>query len=160
MLFLVRARCSPITGRVSGSVTRETMCGGVAFFCGEQKAHLLKSRRRGPATDTSRRDVEPEGPAELQQRLSRMSIPAVQDFYQYTHSACHIFPGHFPSARAIQELVQPGNRCGIGAEPRHKRFPIYFIKVLSQFAKRPRTTPVPTARMSNAAARRYIRLRL
>jgi hypothetical protein len=30
-----------------------------------------------------------------------MSTNAVQDFYQYTHSACRILPGHFPGARAI-----------------------------------------------------------
>jgi hypothetical protein len=50
--------------------------------------------------------LSPRGLAELQQRLSMMSITAVQDFYQYTHSACRIYPGHFPSARSIQELVQ------------------------------------------------------
>jgi hypothetical protein len=49
----------------------------------------------------TRRDLE-----ELQRRLSMMSMTAVQDFYQYTHSACRIFPGYLPSPRAIQELVQ------------------------------------------------------
>lgn len=43
---------------------------------------------------------------ELQRRLSMMSTTAVQDFYQSAHSVCRIGPGHFPSARAIQELVQ------------------------------------------------------
>ena len=45
--------------------------------------------------------------AELQRRLSMMSVTAVQDFYQSAHMVCRIGPGHFPSARAIQELVQP-----------------------------------------------------
>jgi len=44
--------------------------------------------------------------AALQERLSMMSTTAVQNFYQYAHNACRIGPGHFPSARAIQELVQ------------------------------------------------------
>jgi hypothetical protein len=61
----------------------------------------MARRPRPPEEILTRKDL-----AELQQRLSMMSITAVQDFYQYTHSACHIFPGHFPSARTIQELVQ------------------------------------------------------
>ena len=44
--------------------------------------------------------------AELQRRLSMMSVTAVQDFYQSAHMVCRIGSGHFPSARAIQELVQ------------------------------------------------------
>jgi hypothetical protein len=44
--------------------------------------------------------------AELQRRLSMMSVTAVQDFYQSAHMVCRIGPGHFPGARAIQELVQ------------------------------------------------------
>jgi hypothetical protein len=44
--------------------------------------------------------------AALQQRLAMMSTNAVEDFYQYTHNTCRIGPGHFPSPRAIQELVQ------------------------------------------------------
>jgi hypothetical protein len=75
-------------------------------WAGEQTANLLKSgfmarRPRPPEEILTRKDL-----AELQRRLSMMSITAVQDFYQYAHSACRIFPGHFPSARAIQELVQ------------------------------------------------------
>ncbi len=62
----------------------------------------IMARRPLPTDEVlSRKDL-----AELQRRLSMMSVTAVQDFYQYTHSACRIFPGHFPSARAIQELVQ------------------------------------------------------
>jgi hypothetical protein len=61
----------------------------------------MARRRKPPDEVLSRKDL-----AELQQRLSMMSTTAVRDFYQYTHSACRIFPGHFPSARAIQELVQ------------------------------------------------------
>jgi hypothetical protein len=56
---------------------------------------------RPPEEILTRKDL-----AGLQQRLSMMSITAVQDFYQYTHSACRIFPGHFPSPRAMQELIQ------------------------------------------------------
>ena len=62
---------------------------------------MMARRPRPPEEILTRKDL-----AELQQRLSIMSITAVQDFYQYTHSACRIFPGHFPSARSIQELVQ------------------------------------------------------
>lgn len=89
MLFLVRARCSPITGRVSGSVTRETMCGGVAFFCGERKADLLKSRRRGPATHTSRRDVEPEGPG-------RTTATALDDEHHRLPGLLSVYPLGLP----------------------------------------------------------------
>ena len=42
----------------------------------------------------------------LRQRLQMMSGTAVQDFYRGAHLACRIGLGHFPSARAIQELVQ------------------------------------------------------
>ena len=49
----------------------------------------------------SRKDL-----AELQRRLSMMSQTAVQDFYQSALMVCRIGPGHFPSARAVQELVQ------------------------------------------------------
>jgi hypothetical protein len=49
----------------------------------------------------SRKDL-----TELQQRLSMMSVTAVQDFYRSAHFVCRIGPGHFPSARAIQEPVQ------------------------------------------------------
>jgi len=60
------------------------------------------ARRAKPSDEIlTRKDL-----AELQQRLSMMSTTAVQDFYQYAHSACRIFPGHFSSARSIQELVQ------------------------------------------------------
>jgi hypothetical protein len=38
--------------------------------------------------------------------LAMMSVTAVQDFYRSAHFVCRIGPGHFPSARAIQELVQ------------------------------------------------------
>ena len=49
----------------------------------------------------SRKDL-----AELQHRLTMMSGTAVEDFYRSAHMVCRIAPGHFPSARAIQELVQ------------------------------------------------------
>jgi hypothetical protein len=44
--------------------------------------------------------------AELQQHLSMMGQSAVQDFYRSAHFICRIGPAHFPSAKAIQELVQ------------------------------------------------------
>jgi hypothetical protein len=50
--------------------------------------------------------LSPKDLADLQNRLSMMSTTAVQDFYQYAHSACRVGPGHFPTPRAIQELVQ------------------------------------------------------
>ena len=49
----------------------------------------------------SRKDL-----AELQSRGSQMmGTSALQDFYRSAHFVCRIGPGHFPSARAIQELV-------------------------------------------------------
>jgi hypothetical protein len=50
--------------------------------------------------------LSPKDLAELQRRLSMMSVTAVQDFYRSAHFVCRIGPGHFPGARAIQELVQ------------------------------------------------------
>ena len=68
------------------------------------KSGIMARRPRPPEEILTRKDT-----AEPQQRLSMMSITAVQDFYQYTHSAW-IGPSHFPSARAIQELVQAWKR--------------------------------------------------
>jgi hypothetical protein len=61
----------------------------------------MARRPHSPGEVLTKKDL-----AELQRRLSMMSVTAVEDFYQYTHSACRIGPGHFPSARAVQELVQ------------------------------------------------------
>ena len=62
---------------------------------------IMARRPRPPDEILTRKDL-----AELQRRLSMMSPTAVQDFYQSAHMVCRIGPGHFPSARAIQELVQ------------------------------------------------------
>ena len=60
------------------------------------------ARRLRPADEVlSRKDL-----AELQRRLAMMSQMAVEDFYQSAHMVCRIGPGHFPTARAIQDLVQ------------------------------------------------------
>ncbi len=60
------------------------------------------ARRPQPAEEVlSRKDL-----AELQRRLSMMSQTAVEDFYRSALMVCRIGSGHFPSARAIQELVQ------------------------------------------------------
>jgi len=70
----------------------------------EQIAKLIKSgvMARRPADEVlSRKEL-----TELQRRLSMMSPTAVEDFYRSAHMVCRIGPGHFPSARAIQELVQ------------------------------------------------------
>ena len=62
----------------------------------------IMARRPRPADKVlSRKDL-----AELQRRLSMMSQTGVEDFYPSAHMVCRIGPGHFPSARAIQELVQ------------------------------------------------------
>ena len=63
----------------------------------------------------------------------------------------------------VQQPLQCGPLCNRCEEPwclhvKHNRvvgnFHFYFAKVLSQFAKITTTMPVPTATMSNAAARR------
>src|SRR6266851_4743529 len=59
----------------------------------------MARRPQPPDEVLSRKDL-----AELQRRLSMMSVTAVQDFYSSAHMVCRIGPGHFPSARAIQEL--------------------------------------------------------
>jgi hypothetical protein len=61
----------------------------------------MARRPRSPDEILTRKDL-----AALQQRLAMMSTTAVEDFYQYTHNTCRIGPEHFPSPRAIQELVQ------------------------------------------------------
>ena len=60
----------------------------------------MARRSRPPDEVLSRKDL-----AGLQRRLSMMSQTAVQDFYQSAHLVCRMGPGHFPSAKAIQELV-------------------------------------------------------
>jgi hypothetical protein len=62
---------------------------------------IMARRPQPPDEVLSRKDL-----ADLQRRLSMMSTTAVQDFYRSAHFVCRIGPGHFPSARAIQELVQ------------------------------------------------------
>jgi hypothetical protein len=42
----------------------------------------------------------------LRERLTMMRGTAVQDFYRGAHLACRLGPGHFPTPRSIQELVQ------------------------------------------------------
>ena len=43
--------------------------------------------------------------ADLQRRLSMMSVTAVQDFYRAAHNRCQLDYGHFPSAKQVQEFV-------------------------------------------------------
>lgn len=43
---------------------------------------------------------------ELGQRLSHLSINGVRDFYERAYQQCRITSRDFPSARAVQELVQ------------------------------------------------------
>ena len=63
--------------------------------------HPAMARRpRPPDEILSRKEL-----AELQSRLSMMGASMVQDFYRSAHFVCRIGPGHFPSAKAIQELV-------------------------------------------------------
>ncbi len=59
------------------------------------------ARRPQPEEVLSPRDLDA-----LRERLRMMSGTAVQDFYRGAHLACRIGPGHFPSPRNVQELVQ------------------------------------------------------
>jgi hypothetical protein len=43
---------------------------------------------------------------ELQNRLSHLSVPAVEEFYRGVHQRCSLQPYSLPSPRSIQELVQ------------------------------------------------------
>lgn len=43
---------------------------------------------------------------ELYQRLSHLSIVAIEDFYRSAHHRCSLQPRWLPSPRSIQELVQ------------------------------------------------------
>ena len=70
------------------------------------------ARRPRPPDEVGNR----KGLAELQRRLSMMGQTAVQDFYRSTYMVCRIGPGHFPSATAIQELVQAWKQMRSGAD--------------------------------------------
>jgi hypothetical protein len=61
----------------------------------------MARRPRPPEEVLTRKDLDA-----LKQRLAMMSKTAVEDFYRSAHFVCRIGPGHFPSPRAIQELVQ------------------------------------------------------
>jgi hypothetical protein len=78
-----------------------------------------------------------------------MSITAVQDFYQYAYSACRIGPGHFPSARAIQELVQAWKQVRNGVESVCSYDDYLLTTKLSHFARN-NPIPIPTAKMNDA----------
>ena len=61
--------------------------------------------------------------AELQHRLSMMSVTAVQDFYQYTHSArrisrplpeCQSHPGARPGMETDEEVAMSGGNSKTG----------------------------------------------
>jgi hypothetical protein len=71
----------------------------------------LKHRENRRFTPTGQRPQPPdeilsrEELAELQGRLSMMGTSMLQDFYRSAHFVCRIGPGHFPNAKAIQELV-------------------------------------------------------
>jgi hypothetical protein len=41
-----------------------------------------------------------------------MGTSAIQGFYRSAHFVCRIGPGHFPSAKAIQELVAAWKQLG------------------------------------------------
>ena len=72
------------------------------IFAYSVKIFLIMARRPRPPDEVlSRKDL-----ADLQLRLSVMGQTAVQDFYRSAHFVCRIGPGHFPSAKAIEELVQ------------------------------------------------------
>ena len=76
----------------------------LSFSCCDTISPIMARRPRPPDEVLNSKDL-----AELQRCLSMMSVTAVvtavQDFYRSAHSVCRIGPGHFPSARAIQELV-------------------------------------------------------
>jgi hypothetical protein len=56
--------------------------------------------------DFAKQVLSREDLAELQRRLSQMSVTAVQDFYRTAYLSCRLEEERFPSARSVQELVQ------------------------------------------------------
>jgi hypothetical protein len=92
---LYRPRIRAIIADFSPKLIVFAFCSPVILF------RIMARRPRPPDEVLNRKDL-----GELQRRLSMMSVTAVQDFYQSTHLVCRIGPDHFPSARAIQELVQ------------------------------------------------------
>jgi hypothetical protein len=56
--------------------------------------------------DVQKPVISREELAELQRKLSTMSVTAIQDFYRAAYYRCRLENDGLPPARAIQELVQ------------------------------------------------------
>ena len=68
---------------------------------GEQKANYANLVFGMPDKALSRKEL-----AELQKKLSMMSVTAICDFYQTAYMRCKVEGLCVPQARVIQELVQ------------------------------------------------------
>jgi hypothetical protein len=56
--------------------------------------------------DVSKPVLSKDDLAELQRKLSTMSVTGLRDFYHAAHYRCRLQDGSTPLARDIQELVQ------------------------------------------------------
>jgi hypothetical protein len=77
-------------------------------IAGEQKTNIVElSMARRPDIERREDILTREHLDELARNLSHLSMSAVLDFYQRCYRNCRIINSHtFPSARAVQELVQ------------------------------------------------------
>ena len=78
----------------------------------EKKTKVLGFSRDGPRPRPPDQVPSRKEVAELQSRLSMMGTSALQGFYRSAHFVCRIGSGHFPSAKAIQELVAAWKQLG------------------------------------------------
>ena len=80
-----------------------------ALVYGEQKAKMLKSAvmaRRPDYKEQQEEILSREELKTLRQQLAHLSVGHVRDFYERAYYRSRITTSKFPSARAIQELVQ------------------------------------------------------
>ena len=82
---------------------------GREICIGEQKANIVQSSpmARRPDFDKPRESLTEEELKQLGENLAHLSPSAVLDFYQRAYRECRIINSQtFPTARAVQELVQ------------------------------------------------------
>jgi hypothetical protein len=65
---------------------------------------------RRPEVPSTKDVLSRDDLAELQRKLSQMSVTGLQDFYRTAYYRCRLEGERVPQARAIQELVQAWKR--------------------------------------------------
>src|SRR5882724_13400716 len=76
-------------------------------YLGEEKTNLLESAIMARRPEMRREEILTDKDLqELQRHLALQSRLRVEDFYNATYRACGLREGDFPSAGAMQRLVQ------------------------------------------------------